>query len=68
MARPAQSLAGFLEPRDPRLGPGLMCEEHAVRQRARKRQRWRGWRGQEAETWNRKIRDRTLGGEQRPGQ
>lgn len=42
MARPAQSLAGFLEPRDPRLGPGLMCEEHAVRQRARKRQRWRG--------------------------
>lgn len=39
MAQPAQSLAGFLEPRDPRLGPGLMCEEYAVRQRIRWRQR-----------------------------
>lgn len=25
MARPVQPLAGFLEPRDPRRGPGLMC-------------------------------------------
>lgn len=32
MAQPAQSLAGFLEPRDPGLGPSLMYKECAVRQ------------------------------------
>ena len=32
--QPAQSLAGFLEARDPRLGLGLMCKEPSVRQGA----------------------------------
>lgn len=71
MVQPAQSLAGFLEPRDPRLGLGLMCKEPSVRQGVTEMEvgRWARGKGQRdgaeeqrssatrgAEAWARKRR------------
>lgn len=57
MAQAAQSLAGFLEPRDPRLGLGPACKECSVR-RGRERLRWKRGHGQDAESGAEEQRSR----------